>query len=182
MYSIKILNEAVSAIIELADSCTSEKPSTCCDVYHVVKYVRASVRDFPEKNTALDEMYDILNAQAARLRRMAGGKITEHIIVNENGEIFPLPLSNSCGALAHLIRRKLNENDVDNFLDLYKISELYMYRYFEYADSTACTSDSDTQYGNKALTDVFFSIIRKYIWRLEMEMSREGVAFGKITV
>lgn len=182
MYSIKILNEAVSAIIELADSCTSEKPSTCCDVYHVVKYVRASVRDFPEKAAELDEMYDILNAQAARLRRMAGGKITEHIIVNENGEIFPLPLSNSCGALAHLIRRKLNENDVGNFLHLYKISTLYMHRYFENTDSTVRTSDTDIRYIAESLTDVFFSKIRKYTVRLEMAMNREKVAFSKITV
>lgn len=182
MYSIQILNDAVSAIIELADSCTSEKPSTCCDVYHVVKYVRASVRDFPERTAELDEMYDILNAQAARLKRMAGGKITEHIIVNENGEIFPLPLSNSCGALAHLIRRKLNENDVDNFLHLYKISDLYMHRYFENTDSTVCTSDSDTRYIAESLTDVFFSKIRKYTVRLEMAMNREKVVFSKIRI
>lgn len=182
MYSIKILNDAVSAIIELADSCTSEKPSTCCDVYHVVKYVRASVRDFPEKAAELDEMYDILNAQAARLKRMAGGKITEHIIVNENGEIFPLPLSNSCGALAHIIRRKLNENDVDNFLHLYKISVLYMHRYFENTDSTVRTSDTDTRYIAESLTDVFFSKIRKYTRYLEIAMNREEIVFNKITV
>lgn len=182
MYSIKILNEAFSAIIELADSCTSEKPSTCSDVYHVMKYVRASVRDFPERTAELDEMYDILNAQAARLRRMAGGKITEHIIVNENGEIFPLPLSNSFGALAHLIRRKLNENDVDNFLHLYRISDLYMHRYFENTDCVACTSDSDTRYIAESLTDVFFSKIRKYTVRLEMAMNREKVVFSKIRI
>lgn len=182
MYNIKILENAYASAIELAESCTSEKPSTCCDVYHVVKYVRASVRDFPEKAAELDEMYDILNAQAARLRRMAGGKITEHIIVNENGEIFPLPLSNSCGALAHLIRRKLNENDVDNFLHLYKISALYMHRYFENTDSAACTSDSDTRYIAESLTDVFFSKIRKYTVRLEMAMNREKVVFSKIRI
>ena len=182
MYNIKIIENAYASAIKLADSCTPDKLSSCRDVYHILKFVRASVRDFPQKNTALDEMYDILNAQAARLKKMAGGKISEHLIANADGEIFPLPLSNPCGSLAHLIRRKINENDVDNFLHLYKISELYMHRYFEYADSTACTSDSDTRYSNKALTDVFFSIIRKYIWRLEMAMSREGIAFGKITV
>lgn len=182
MYNIKILENAYASAIELAESCTSEKPSTCRDVYHVMKYVRASVRDFPEKTAELDEMYDILNAQAARLRRMAGGKINEHIIVNENGEIFPLPLSNSCGALAHLIRRKLNENDVDNFLHLYKISDLYMHRYFEYVGNTACTSDSDARYIDESLTDVFFLKIRKYTVRLEMAMNREKVAFSKITI
>lgn len=182
MYSIKILNDAVSAIIELADSCTSEKPSTCSDVYHVMKYVRASVRDFPERTAELDEMYDILNAQAARLRRMAGGKITEHIIVNENGEIFPLPLSNSCGSLTHLIRRKINEDDFGNFLNLYKIADLYMHRYFEYAYIAANTTNEDTGYVSTALIDVFFSKIRKYTGYLEFAMDREGIDFRKITV
>lgn len=182
MYNIEILKNAYASAIELAESCTSDKLSACRDVYCILKFVRASVRDFPERTAKLDEMYDILNAQAARLRRMAGGKITEHIIVNENGEIFPLPLSNSCGALAHLIRRKLNENDVGNFLHLYRISDLYMHRYFENIDSTVRTSDTDTRYIAESLTDVFFSKIRKYTVRLEMAMNREKIAFSKIRI
>lgn len=163
MYNIKILENAYTAVIELADSCNSKKLSTCRDVYHIVKYVRASVRDFSEKTAELDEMFDILNMYATRLRKMAGGKINEHIIVNENGEVFPLPFSNPCGALAYLIRRKINENDAANFLNLYKIADLYMHRYFEYTYIAAQTSDIDTWYVNEALIDVFFSKIRKYI-------------------
>ena len=182
MYNIQILENAYTAVIELANSCTSKKLSTCRDVYHIVKYVRASVRDFPEKIAELDKMSDILNMHAARLRKMAVGKITEHIIVNENGEIFPLPFSNPCGSLAYLIRRKLNENDVSNFLNLYKIADLYMHRYFEYTYITANTSDADTWYVKEALIDVLFSKIRKYIGYLELAMNREGIDFRKITM
>lgn len=113
---------------------------------------------------------------------MAGGKITEHLIVGENGEIFPLPLSNPCGSFAHLIRRKLNENDIGNFLNIYKISDLYMYRYFEYAYIAANSLDADTWYLYKALVDVSFSKIRKYIGYLEFAMDREGIDFRKITM
>ena len=182
MYNIQILENAYTAVINLADSCNSKKLSTCRDVYHIVKYVRASVRDFSEKTAELDEMSDILNIHAAKLRKMAGGKITEHIIINENGEIFPLPFSNPCGALVYLIRRKLNENDVSNFLNLYKIADLYMHRYFEYTYIAANTSDVDTWDVKEVLIDVFFSKIRKYIGYLELAMDREGIAFRKITM
>lgn len=182
MYNIKILENAYTAVIELANSCTAKKLSTCRDVYHILKFVRASARDFPEQSDTLGEMSDTLNAHAARLKKMAGGKITEHLIVGENGEIFPLPLSNPCGSLAHLIRRKLNENDVGNFLNIYKISDLYMHRYFEYAYIAANTLDADTWYLYKALVDVLFSKIRKYVGYLEYTMDREGIAFREITM
>lgn len=155
MYNIKILENAYAAVIELANSCNSKKLSTCRDVYHIVKYVRASVRDFPEKTSELDEMSDILNMHAAGLRKMANGKITEHIIMKENGEIFPLPFSNPCGSLVYLIRWKSNENDVGNFLNLYKIADLYMHRYFEYTYIAANMSDVDIWYVKEALIDVF---------------------------
>lgn len=40
MYNIKILENAYTAVIELANSCTAKKLSTCRDVYHILKFVR----------------------------------------------------------------------------------------------------------------------------------------------
>lgn len=106
---IKILENAYTSAIELAESCTPDSLSDCRDIYHIVKYVRAAVRDFPDRSNSLGEMFDVLSMHAAKLKRIAGGKISEHVIVSDSGEMFPLFITNSCGSLAHLIRRRLNK-------------------------------------------------------------------------
>ncbi len=123
MYNIKILENAVTAAIELAESCTPDSRSDCRDVFHVVKYVRAAVRDFPNRSSSLEEMFNVLSMHTARLQKIAGREISEYIIVSDSGEVFPLPITNPYVSLAHLIRQKLQKEDSKDYLHLHKESE-----------------------------------------------------------
>ena len=127
---IKILENAYTSAIELAESCTSDSLSDCRNIYHIVKYVRAAARDFPDRSNSLEEMFDVLSMHVARLKRIADGKIPLHVIVSDSEEIFPLSITNSCSSLAHFIRRRLHKKDTNNFLLLHKITDLFMHLFF----------------------------------------------------
>ena len=182
MYNTKTLENAVRAAIELSESCTSDSRSDCRDVFHVVKYVRATVRDFPDRSNNLEEMFNLLSMHAARLQKIAGGKITENIIVSSEGEVFPLYITNPYGSLAHLIRRKLLKKDVKNYLRIYKIADLFMHRFLEYADMFDDNlSSQDTEMKNRLLY-AFSLILEHYINLLELAMKREKIQYDEIIV
>ena len=180
MYNIKILENAVTAAIELSESCTPDSRSDCRDIYHIVKFVRASVRDFPE--TVDKSMIDTLGMHAARLRKIAGGKITRHVIISDIGEIFPMSITNTYGSLAHLIRRKLLKKDVKNYLRLHKIADLFMHRFSEYSDVVNTDPIPENMKMQDCLFYAFFLVVGHYIDLLEKAMRREKIPYDEIIV
>ncbi len=88
MYGIKILENACAAAIELANNCADCDAKTQGYIYHLVKFVRAAIRDFPEKTDNLNDMFDLLGKYANRLKRITNNKISKFIIVGDNGEKF----------------------------------------------------------------------------------------------
>ncbi|MDE6595132.1 MAG: hypothetical protein K2K44_03895, partial [Oscillospiraceae bacterium] len=113
MYNIKILNEAVSAIINLADNVSDDRRERSM-VYHLLKFIRAAVRDFPENSDKTT--VDVLGAYAAKIKRFTDGEISRFIALElhanyEKGEVIPLPTTNANEALLHLIRKNLQEKN-----------------------------------------------------------------------
>lgn len=180
MYSIKILENAYISAIELAERCTPNSLSDCRDIYHIIKLVRASVRDFPEITDKT--MFDTLGMHAARLRKMAGGKINPHMIVDNDGEVFPLPISNSYGSLTCLISRKLREKDVGSFTHLHKIADLCVQRFFEYSDWVDAHSDTPEWNMTQYVLCGFYSILGRYVGYLECAMKINDIPYGEIIV
>ncbi|MDE6592776.1 MAG: hypothetical protein K2K57_06925 [Oscillospiraceae bacterium] len=180
MYNIKILENAVTAAIELAESCTPDSRSDCRDIYHIVKFVRAAVRDCPK--ITYKAMFDTLSMHAARLRKIAGGKITGHVIVSDSGEIFPLSITNTYGSLAHLIRRKLLNKDVKNFLRLHNIAELFMHRFCEYSDMADANHSLENLNMQDCLFYSFLLVVERYIDLLEQAMKRDEIQYDEIIV
>lgn len=116
MYNIKILNEAVSSIIDLADSVSDDRRERST-VYHLLKFIRGAVRDFPENSDK--STVDILGAYAAKIKRFTDGKISRIAIVerhdgNKIGEIIPLPITNAHDAIIHVIRQNLRVRNREN--------------------------------------------------------------------
>ena len=180
MYNIKTLENAVTAAIELAESCKPDSRSDCRDIYHIVKFVRASVRDFPKITDKA--MFDTLGMHAARLKKIADGKITRHVIVSDSGEILPLSITNTYGSLAHLIRRKLLKKDVKNFLRLHKIAELFMCRFYLISLGLRGQIIPENLRLQDCLFYAFFMVVRHYIDLLEQAMRREEIPYDEITV
>lgn len=175
---IKILENAYTSAIELAESCTSDSLSDCRNIYHIVKYIRAAVRDFPNRSNSLEEMFDMLSMHAARLKRIAGGKISSHLIVSDSGEIFPLSITNPCSSLAHLIRRRLHKKDTENFLRLHKITDLFMHLFFEYS----CNLSEESHEMQDDLLFTCLLMLEHYNAMLERAMTSEGIPYDKINV
>ena len=182
MYNIKTLENAITAAIELSESCTSDSRSDFRDVFHVIKYVRATVRDFPDRSNSLEEMFNVLSMHAARLQKIAGGKITENIIISSEGEVFPLYITNPYGSLAHLIRRKLLKKDVKNFQRLHKIADLFMHRFSEYSDMADVNHSLENLKMQDCLFYAFFFVVGRYIDLLEQAMKREDIPYDEIIV
>ena len=182
MYNIKMLESAVIAAIELSESCTSDSRSDCRDVFHVIKYVRAAVRDYPNRSNSLEEMFNVLSMHTARLQKIAGGKITEHIIVSDSGEVFPLPITNPYASLAHLIRQKLQKKDRQNYLHLHKIADLFMHRFSEYSDMADANSNLNNRKMRDCLLYACFLVLGRYVSLLEQAMKSGRIPYDEITV
>lgn len=106
-------------------------------VYHLLKFIRAAVRDFPENTDK--SMVDILGAYAAKIKRFTDGKISRIAIVerhdgNKIGEIIPMPITNAHDSIIHLIRHNLRGSNRENYSAVHKITNLYTHRLFEYLD------------------------------------------------
>ncbi len=142
MYNIKILENACTAAIELADNCADDDAKTQGYIYHLVKFVRAEIRDFPEKTDKLNEAFELLGKYANRLKRSAGDRLSKFIISGNDGEKITLPINNIQGLLIHLIRQNLKEKNACNYLQIHKIADLYVHRLFEYW--TGIDDDPDT--------------------------------------
>lgn len=183
MYNIKILNEAVSSIIELAENVSDDRRERY-SIYHLLKLVRAAVRDF-SKNT--DDNADRLNAYAAKIKRFTDGKISRIAIVkrhdgNEIGEIVPLPITNTHDAVIHLIRQNLRIRNRENYSAVHKIADLYMHRFFEYSDYVDKHPDIEDWEFKQTLLTAFCAEIGLHIGWLEKAMRFEEIPYDDIIV
>lgn len=113
---------------------------------------------------------------------MPAKKITEHIIVSDSGEVFPLTITNPYASLTHLIRQKLQKKDVKNCLHIYKITDLFMHRFLEYSDMFDDNLSTQKVEIKNRLLYAFSLILEHYINLLELAMKREKIPYDEIIV
>ena len=184
MYNIKILNEAVSSIIAIADS-VSDDHQECSMVYHLLKFIRAAVRDFPPNTDKTT--FDILGAYAAKIKRSANGEISKFIALNlhanyEKGEAVPLPITNANEALLHLIQQNLRKKNRDNYSTIHKIADLYLRKFFEYSDRLDAHPDVENCELKHIMLTAFCSELGLHIGWLEDAMKFEEIPYDDIIV
>ena len=184
MYNAKILNEAVSAIIEIADSVSDDRRERSM-VYHLLKFIRAAVRDFPENTDK--SMVDILGAYAAKIKHSTNGVISKFITLNlhanyEKGEAIPLPITNANEALLHLIQQNLRDRNRDNYSAIHKIADLYLRKFFEYSDLLDAHPDVENCELKQIMLTAFCSELGLHIGWLEDAMKFEEIPYDDIIV
>ena len=188
MYSIKIIEEAYTAVIELADNCTSTDRTTLSNMLHLVKLVRSAIRDFPQAAKQLEEKKAVLNVYAAKLKKLTGknfGQYTiEETVVGRSTKKHRLHshLTNPHCALTYFIREKLKSKEVGDFLRLYKITDLYMQHLFKYSDEVDKNPDVDNLDVINAILYVFIYDAGHHIGYLENAMKVNGIEFDEIKV
>ncbi|MBD5144767.1 MAG: hypothetical protein HDT21_02445 [Ruminococcus sp.] len=184
MYNTKILNEAVSSIIDLADSVSDDCRERSM-VYHLLKFIRGAVRDFPpntDKTTV-----DILGAYVAKIKRFTDGEISRFIALElhanyEKSEVIPLPITNANEALLHLIQQNLREKNSDNYSAVHKIADLYLRRFFEYSDRLDAHPDFENWALKQVLLIAFCAELGTNIGWLEKAMKLEEIPYDDIIV
>lgn len=184
MYNIKILNEAVSSIIELANSVSDDRRERS-SIYHLLKFVRGAVRDFPDNDDRIT--VDRLNAYAAKIKRLTNGRISRIAIVkrhdgNEIGEIVPLPITNAHDAIIHLIRQNLRVRNRENYSAVHKIADLYMHRFFKYSDYVDKHPDIEDWEFKQSILTAFCAELGLHIGWLEKAMRFEEIPYDDIIV
>lgn len=182
MYDIKILNKAVSAIIKLADSVSDDRQERSM-IYHLLKFIRAAVRDFT-KNSEKSAV-DILGAYAAKIKRFTDGEIPRFIALElhanyEKSEVIPMPITNANEALLHLIRQNLKEKNSDNYPAVYRIADLYLRRFFEYSDWLDVHPNIENRDLKQTLLIAFCAELRLHINWLENAMSNNCLEYDDI--
>lgn len=184
MYNIKILNKAVSAIIELASNVSDDRRERSM-IYHLLKFIRAAVRDFPE-NTDKSTV-DILGAYAAKIKRSTDGGVVRFIALErhaeyEKSEIIPMPITNANEAILHLIRKNLQEKNSNNYATVHKIADLYLRRFFEYSDWLDARPYIENWDVKQALLCAFCSELGLHIGCLEKNMRNNCLEYDAVIV
>lgn len=187
MYSIKIIEEAYAAVLELADSCTFTDRTTLSNMFHLVKLVRSAIKDFPHTDR-LEEMKSILDVYAAKLKKLTGKNFSQYTIeetvVGRNTKKHRLHshLTNAHCALTYFIRQKLENKEADDFLRLYKIADLYIQHLFKYSDEVDKNPDIKNLDVINAILYVFISDMGHHAGYLENAMRAESIEFNEIKV
>ncbi len=184
MYNVKILNEAVSSIIAIADSVSDD----CIElsmVYHLLKFIRATIRDFPDNDD--HTTVDLLNAYAAKIKRSTNGEFSKFITLNlhannEKGEAIPLPITNANEALLHLIQQNLRGRNRDNYSAVHNIADLYLRKFFEYSDWLDAHPDVENCELKQIMLTAFCSELGLHIGWLEDAMKFEEIPYDDIIV
>ena len=184
MYNIKILNEAVSAIINLAEVVADDRRERSM-VYHLLKFIRGAVRDFPQNTN--DNTADLLNAYAAKIKRFIDGKISRIAIVerhdgNKIGKIVPMPITNAHDAVIHIIRQNLRVRNRENYSVVHKIADLYMHKFFEYSDYVDNHPDMEDWEFKQTLLTAFCTELGLHIGWLETAMRNNCLEYDDIIV
>ncbi|MDE6710043.1 MAG: hypothetical protein K2J76_06105, partial [Oscillospiraceae bacterium] len=182
--NIKILNEAVSSIIAIADSVSDDRRERSM-VYHLLKFIRAAVRDFPQNTN--DNTADLLNAYAAKIKRFTDGKLSRFVTLElhanyEKSEVIPMPITNANEAILHLIRKNLQEKNRDNYASVHKIADLYLRRFFEYSDWLDARPYIENWDVKQALLCAFSAEMGLHIGWLEDAMRNNGLKYDDIIV
>ena len=184
MYNVKILNEAVSSIIDLAENVSDDRRERSM-VYHLLKFIRGAVRDFPENSDKTT--VDILGAYAAKIKRSTDGKISKFVALElhanyEKSEIIPMPITNANEAILHLIRKNLQEKNGENYAAVHKIADLYLRRFFEYSDWLDARPYIENWDVKQALLCAFSAEMGLHIGSLENAMRNNGLKYDDIIV
>lgn len=188
MYNIKILEEAYTAVIELANNCTSTDRTTLSNMLHLVKLVRSAIKDFPQAAKQLEEKKAVLNVYATKLKKLTGKNFSQYTIeetvVGRNTKKHRLHshLTNAHCALTYFIREKLKSKEVGDFLRLYKITDLYMQHLFKYSDEVDKNPDIENLDVINAILYVFISDMGHHAGYLENAMRIENIDFDEIRV
>ena len=184
MYNSKILNKAVSSIIDLAENVSDDRRERSM-VYHLLKFIRAAVRDFAEN---MDKsMVDILGAYAAKIKRSTDGKISKFVALElhanyEKSEVIPMPITNANEALLHLIQQNLRGRNRDNYSAIHKIADLYLRKFFEYSDWLDAHPDVENCELKQIMLTAFCSELGLHIGWLEDAMKFEEIPYDDIIV
>ena len=184
MYNIKILNEAVSSIIAIADSVSDERQERSM-IYHLLKFIRGAVRDFPQNTDK--SVVDILGAYATKLKRSTDERISKFVALElhvnyEKSEVIPLPITNANEALLHLIQQNLREKNSDNYSAVHKIADLYLRKFFEYSERLDVHPDVENCELKQIMLTAFCSELGLNIGWLEDAMKFEGIPYDDIIV
>lgn len=186
MYSIKIFEEAYTAVIELVNGCTSIDKEILSNMLHLVKLVRSAIGDFPQYSEQLEEKKAVLDVYAAKLKKLTGRNFIkytiEETVVGRNTKKHRLHshLTNAHCALTYFIREKLKNKEVGDFLRLYKIANLYMQHLFKYSDEVDKNPDVDNLDVINAILYVFISDMGHHTGYLENAMRAKGIKFNEI--
>lgn len=184
MYSTKILNDAVSAIIELADNVPDDIKMQSY-IYHLLKLIRAAARDYPENEDG--KIIDILGSYAVKIKKSAGGKIYGYIVAERSSErkkskIIPMPITNAHCSFIGLIKRVLEEDDAENYMRIHKIEKLYVHKFFEYSDKVDAHRETENQRIKSDLLMAFGSELGRYGGYLKRAMKDSGLECDEIIV
>ena len=184
MYNVKILNEAVSSIIDLAENVSDDRRERSM-VYHLLKFIRGAVRDFPENSDKTT--VDILGAYAAKIKRSTDGGIARFIALErhaeyEKSEVIPMPITNANEAILYLIRKNLQEKNSENYASVHKIADLYLRKFFEYSDWLDAHPDVENCELKQIMLTAFCSELGLNIGWLEDAMKFEEIPYDDIIV
>lgn len=76
MFPKSIIENAYTALIELADIYNLDDRFTRSNIYHLMRFVRAAIREYPERTNEFDAMFDTLSSHSAKLKRLSDKRIS----------------------------------------------------------------------------------------------------------
>ncbi|MCM1330263.1 MAG: hypothetical protein NC253_12590 [Ruminococcus sp.] len=188
MFPKSIIENAYTALFELADISDLDDRFTRSNIFHLMRFIRAAIRDYPEKSDDLNAMFDNLSAYSARLKRLSDKKISRYVIglsytvkkdANKWNMTVPIPISNAHTSLILLVRNCLKEKSKGNYLRLYNIAELYVPKFLDYADWADVHIENDTV---KAMISHFEDELHRYVIRLRKAMLDENINCNEFIV
>ncbi|MCM1330559.1 MAG: hypothetical protein NC253_14105 [Ruminococcus sp.] len=191
MFPKSIIENAYKALFELADISDLDDRFIRSNIFHLMRFVRGAIRDYPEKTDELDAMFDNLSAYSARLKRLSAKGIAKYVIglsytvrkdVHRLDMIVPIPICNAHTSLILLIRGCLKEKSVNNYLRLYNIAELYVPSFLDYADWVDVHTEIQNYTMVKSMVSHFNDELHRYVIRLRKAMLDENINCNEFIV
>ena len=164
MSNKEILENACTSVIELTEHCDPYDISTYASLYHLMRFIRAEIRDCSH-NEQFYKMYEIISANSARLKKLADIK-TVPDVEKERSTDIPMQIANTHLSINWLICKALREKTVEDYIRLYHIAALYVQKLFHIAYKSGFLS-------------LFCEIHRDVEW-LENKMKPDGIHYEKI--
>ncbi|MCM1382655.1 MAG: hypothetical protein NC192_12010 [Muribaculaceae bacterium] len=186
-----IIENAYTALIELADTYDLDDRFTRSNIFHLMRFVRAAIRDYPEKSDELDAMFDNLSAYSASLKRFSAKGIAKYVMklnygvkneIDKKDMIVPISINNAQTSLILLIRNCLKEKSKEKYLRLYNIAELYVPIFLSYADWLDVHPEIKNYTMVKEMVSHFEDELHRYVIRLRRAMLDENIACNELVV